>query len=572
MKKVISILLTAIIVLSSLSVFAFAEETKDDLKIAIASDLHYNVPREEIAGPDTELKIDDSIYWYANRRAAMEDESGFIIDEFLRQCAQDDSIEYVLIPGDLADSGRRLVEEHYAVAAKLKAFEEATDKPVFVINGNHDASMNENETSFYDFMEIYADFGWDLAIDTLEGTCSYTADLGDKYRLIALDSCHANYSTEDGMTTAKVNWVCDMAKKATAEGRYPILMMHHNLLDHLPMQRIISRNFIIRNHLVTADRFANAGIKVVYSGHEHCSDAAVHTSSLGNVIYDFATTSLSMYPLQYRVFSFNEDVIKYEARTIDSIDTDALTATVKGYSDEQLALMNEGLNDYAKGFLKEGVEYRLALGFTMEKMGIDEDAIYYDLVNAVVSKLSDFLKAPLYGEGSVSEQMAAYGISIPESDYENGWDLATDLVAAHYAGEEHYSVYSDEVAILLKTVAFLLRDELNLISDKLLNTSSDALIADYGLTSFTPTIDSVGTSVFGSGISAGEYFITALISPLLHKFANDDDGVPDNDGTIGGYGAAQTESKWDNIVANIKAFFDKIKFYFEMFFTILGRA
>ena len=194
MKKFTSILLALIIVLSSVSVAAFAAE-KDDLKIAIASDLHYNVPSEELEGnPGQPLEIDDPIYWYANRRAAMEEESGFIIDEFLRQCAEDDSIEYVLIPGDLADNGRIVPQEHYDVAAKFKAFEEATGKSVFVINGNHDASLNNDDTSFDDFMEIYADFGYDKAIDRLEGTCSYTADLGSKYRLIALDSCHANYS------------------------------------------------------------------------------------------------------------------------------------------------------------------------------------------------------------------------------------------------------------------------------------------------------------------------------------------------------------------------------------------
>ncbi len=563
--------MTVLLVLSSVSVMAVAAD-KDDLKIAIASDLHYNVPREELAGnPSQPFEIDDPIYWYANRRAAMEDESGFIIDEFLRQCAEDDSIEYVLIPGDLADNGRVIVEEHLAVAEKLRAFEEATGKSVFVINGNHDASLNEGDTTFDDFMTIYADFGWTEALDTLNGTCSYTADLGDKYRLIALDSCHANYSTEDGMTTQRVNWVCDMAKKAEKDGRYPILMMHHNLLDHLPMQRIISRNFIIRNHTLTAGKFANAGIKVVFSGHEHCSDGATYTSAAGNVIYDFATTSLSMYPLEYRVFTFNEDEIKYEARTVDSIDLDALTETVKGYSDEQLALMEAGLNAYAKGFLKAGVEYRLALGFSMEKMGIEEDAIYYDLVNAVMGKLNSALETPFYGEGSVSEQMAKYGISIPDSDYENGWDLATELVGAHYAGSEHYSVYSDEVAILLRTVAFLLREELSLLSGDMLTASADALIADNGLTSFKPELKSVGTSVFGQGISPAEYFIVALISPLLHKFANDDDGVDDNFGTLKGYGASAKESKFDNIVAKIKNFFDKIKFYFEMMFSIFTK-
>lgn len=571
MKKIISILLTVVIVLSSLSIAAFAFE-EDDLKIAIASDLHYNVPREELAGnPDQPIQIEDPIYWYANRRAAMDDESGFIIDEFLRQCAEDDSIEYVLLSGDLADNGRVIVEEHLAVAEKLRAFEEATGKDVFVINGNHDASLNEGDTTFEDFMTIYADFGYDKALARQEGTCSYTADLGEKYRLIALDSCHANYSTEDGMTNAKVKWVCAQAEQAVAEGRHPILMMHHNLIDHLPLQRILSRNFIVRNHLVTADKFANAGIKVVFSGHEHCSDAAVQTSSLGNKIYDFATTALSMYPLQYRVFSFNDDEIKYEARTVDSIDYDALTSTIKGYSSEQLELMEEGLNSYAKGFLKKGVEYRLALSLTMEKMGIDEDAIYHDFIKMLIDKLTDSLEAPLYGEGSISEQMKKYGFEIPESEFENAWDLATDLVASHYAGEENYSIYGPEVAILLRTVAFILREELSLLSGNTLTTYADTLVKDSGLNSFKPELMSVGTSVFGGEFSAAEYLIVAIASPLLYKFAYDDDGVNDNNGTLEGYGTITSKSQFENVIENITNFFKKLKFYVDMMFGIFAK-
>lgn len=571
MKKFISILLTVIIVLSSLSIAAFAFE-EDDLKIAIASDLHYNVPREELAGnPDQPIQIEDPIYWYANRRASMDDESGFIIDEFLRQCAEDDSIEYVLLSGDLADNGRVIIEEHLAVAEKLRAFEEATGKDVFVINGNHDASLNEGDTTFEDFMTIYADFGYDKALARQEGTCSYTADLGEKYRLIALDSCHANYSTEDGMTNAKVKWVCAQAEQAVAEGRHPILMMHHNLIDHLPLQRILSRNFIVRNHLVTADKFANAGIKVVFSGHEHCSDAAVQTSSLGNKIYDFATTALSMYPLQYRVFSFNDDEIKYEARTIDSIDYDALTSTIKGYSSEQLELMEAGLNDYAKGFLKKGVEYRLALSLTMEKMGIDEDAIYHDFIKMLIDKLTDSLEAPLYGEGSISEQMKKYGFEIPESDFENGWDLATDLVASHYAGEENYSIYGPEVAILLRTVAFILREELSLLSGNTLTTYADSLVKDSDLNSFKPELMNVGRSVFGGEFSGAEYLIVAIASPLLYKFANDDDGVNDNNGTLEGYGTVTSKSQFENVIENIKNFFKKLVFYVEMMFGIFAK-
>ena len=93
MKKILSVLLSAILLVTSLTVGFTAFAAEDKMSFAVASDLHYNVPREEL-----EATIEgEEIYWYANRRAAMEDESGLIIDEFLRQCAEvinEDVINY----------------------------------------------------------------------------------------------------------------------------------------------------------------------------------------------------------------------------------------------------------------------------------------------------------------------------------------------------------------------------------------------------------------------------------------------------------------------------------------------
>ena len=192
-------------------------------------------------------------------------------------------------------------------------------------------------------------------------------------------------------------------------------------------------------------------------------------------------------------------------------------------------------------------------------------------METVMGKLTSALETPFYGECGIAQQMAKYGITIPESEYVNGWDLATDLVADHYAGEEHYSVYGDEVAILLRTVAFVLREELGLLSGDTLTASADALIADSGLTSFKSELTDIGESVFGPGITPLEYFVVALLSPLLHKFANDDDGVNDNTGILEGYGTVNSKSQFENVIANIKGFFERLKFFAEMIFSIFAK-
>ncbi len=564
MKKIISVFLSLILVFSAVSTGVSAIETEPDLEFAVASDLHYNIPVEQLEG-----EIDDEIYWYANRRAAMESESSWIIDEFLNQCAENDAVDFVLISGDIADNGKVIAQEHYDMAAKFAAFEAKTGKQIYVTVGNHDAGV-DCETELADFKEIYADFGYDKALTIREEDCSYTADLGKKYRLISLDSTAPDKSTADGMSADKMDWVRIQAQQAKEDGRYPILMMHHNLLDHMPLQRLFSQDFIVKFHHSTADLFANWGIKLVFTGHEHCSDAAVYTSSAGNIIYDFATTSLTMYPLQYRTFRLTDSNIIYETQTVDKIDTDSLTAYTAGYDENQIALMNAGLNSYAKGFLKAGVQYRLGRSLTMEKMGIAEDAFYYDLVNTAVGGLNKILNEPLYGEGSIQQLAAEYNIDIPDSRYKNGWDVVTELVAAHYEGEESFDFSSKEVTIFLRLVSLLLKDDLCAVTDEVFLDAANELFKHFGTDTVITDLTKLATNVFG-GVTVAEYFLIALVSPLVYNFAVDSDGVNDNVGMLPGYATVSVEENSYNIIDRIHTTLNNIMKYITMFLQIISK-
>lgn len=552
MKKILAVILVLTFAVTMLVVPTNAAWSVVDTTFAVASDLHYEFQEEEL-----EWFSEDPIFGYANRRAAMENESRYIIDEFLNQCAENDKIEFILIPGDISNEGRAFEEQHVQVAEKFRKFEEKTGKQIYVINGNHDAGKGENEgeASLADFREIYYEFGFSEALATMEGNLSYTADLNEKYRLIAADSCDINRSTGDGMTSDRVDWVIEQAKLSIEEGKFPILMMHHNLLDHMPIQSLISKDFIIRNHLSTAEKFANAGIKVVFTGHEHCSDASTYTSTKGNQITDFATTSLTMYPLQYRVIEMSDETITYEAATVDKIDAENLKDDVIGYTDAHIEEMNKGMNAYAKNFLKNGIEWRLERGFQDEQLGIDKGAFYYDLVRKAVDALNDILNTPLYGEGGVQEMALEKGIIIPNSDYVDGWDVATELVAAHYSGEENYPLMETDVTILLRTMCLILDTELAMLTEEELMAAATALTALYGT---TPPDELAAKLKLDLGYSHGaQSFLLALASPLLDSFANDDN-VPDNNGSIKGYGRTGSADGFINIAGEIEFSFAKL--------------
>ena len=551
MKKLVALLLILSLVCTFFVVPTSAAWSIVDTSFAVASDLHYELQE------DLEWFSEDPIFGYANRRAAMENESRYIIDEFLNQCAKNDKIEFILIPGDISNEGRAVKQQHLEIVEKFREFEEETGKQIYVINGNHDAGKGENEgeTSLAEFREIYYEFGFQEALSTMEGNLSYTADLNEKYRLIASDSCDINRSTGDGMTEDRVEWVLNEAEKAVEEGKNPILMMHHNLLDHMPVQSVLSKDFIIRNHLATAEKFANAGIKVVFTGHEHCSDANTFTSTKGKQITDFATTALTMYPLQYRIMELSDESIYYDIATIERIDTENLKDDVVGYTDAHIEEMNKGMNAYAKKFLKNGVEWRLERGFQDEQLGIDKGAFYYDLVRKAVDALNDILNTPLYGEGGVQEMALEKGIIIPDSDYVDGWDVATELVAAHYAGEENYPLMEKDVTILLRTMCLILDTELAMITEEELMSAATAITALYGT---TPPDELAEKLKLDLGYSHGaQSFLLALASPLLDSFANDDN-VPDNKGVLKGYARISSADSFINIAGELDFSFAKL--------------
>ncbi len=565
MKKMLSVVLAITLIFTSVSVIASAKSDMD-MGFAVAADLHIMVPEEELP-----VNTDNPLYPHANNRTALQNESSFILRRFLEQCAEDDDVEFVLVPGDLGNDGRFWIDQHELVAQIFREFEEKSGKQIYVINGNHDINDNPIYTNLHEFKEIYAEFGYDKALETRENDASYTADLGKKYRLIALDSCDYSKSTGDGLTEEKIRWALNMADKAQDEGRYPILMMHHNLLEHMPIQSVINKNFIVGNHKSVADRFANHGIKIVLTGHEHCSDATSYTSTQGNVITDFANTSLSMYPIEYRIFKLSQNEIKYTAKEVQGIDTKALSETVKGYTPEMLEAMDADLNAYAKGFQKESVKVLIKRTLSDEKIGIEPGAVYYDLVRNVLDKLLDVLEIPLYGEGSLKELGAKYGIDIPDSTYENGWDVASEIVCSHYAGEESRTYESVEVVIFLRTVAIALREEFKLISGEEFEGAATELLQALGTESHTDMINAIGEYVYGE-VNAGEYFILALVSPIILGFVYDDDRVNDNNGYLTGYGKLDTADKLTNIGNNLTSYLDKLFNYLLNFTSFIQKA
>lgn len=522
MKKILCILLSAVLAVSVFGIAAYAQE--DVTGFAVANDIHYVHPLEN---------VDDYVIantFNSNENGnAYQHESGFIIDEFLRQCAENDECEFILIPGDLATYGRDYPEDHMALANKFATFEKETGKQVYVINGNHDNGADDlvNSTKF---REIYHEFGYDKAFSIDESCCSYAVNINDKYGLIALDSCDENYSLASGVDLARVNWVREQAQAIKESGREPIMIMHHNLLEHSPLQLITQDKYIVSFPRTFASIFADCGIKLVFTGHTHLTDVTSLTTPAGNTIYDFCTAALSEYPMQYRFIEMTDEEISYEMKTIQKIDTDALTAIVSGYTQEQIDAMSTDFPAYAKSSEKARTENRL-------KAEVAETS----------TELAEIFDLPLYGENSLSKKAAEYNITVPESDYENIWDMGGEIYLNFMSGNKIFGSESNEVKILLAAVNYAIRS----IPAEKIDSEKDIAQA---ITKFL-------TSVFGAATPIEKAAVNA-IAPLIDAYASDTDGVDNIAGTIPGYSPEEPEGIIDIISDILNKVIEYIKSIF----------
>lgn len=559
MKKVISVLLTMIMLFGTVCIFANAKETSaPECKFAFATDLHYVHPLSNAK----ERMLDLYPELCMGSRNNLQSESGFIIDEFLKQCAEDDDCEFILISGDLVTYGRERTSDHIELAQKFREFEKSTGKQIYVINGNHDNGLGYS-TDHNKFVEIYYEFGYDTAYSVDSSCCSYATELNDEYILIALDTLDEQYMLASGVDYSRLKWVkeqCDYAKKT---GKYPIVMMHHNLLEHQPLQAIVNGRFIVNYPKSIATMFADWGIRFVLTGHTHTNDVSVFTTPLGNKVYEFCNSALNTYPLEYKTFKFSEDVISYETKGLENIDADALTSVItSGYSEHELDLIYNDFKQFAKEYNIGNNMAAIKRGITPEYLGFDKNSLLYDNVKKITDALAPLTNMPLYGENGVKSIAEEYGISIPDTSYNTVYDIAERLYIDVLTGNRHYEFDSPEMSVIIATIETAINISYGTSNSEMLYKIAKDIMEDRR----------VNLSV--KVTSSAEYLALAIVSPYLYEYINSTDGIDNRNGEIPGY--ASSETRTDNIAAAIKTVYETLTLYVKMisdfmlrFFTVL---
>lgn len=570
LKKSLSIILSLTLVLCSCLVLtASAKNDSDKFGFAVASDTHYVHPVKQ-AG--TTLADEGWVTTFNSESESLTNQSGFIIDEFLKDCEENPKCQFVLITGDLATHGRDYVSEHEAVAAKFRKFEKETGKQVYVINGNHD-NAKDMPVDHKKFTEIYHEFGYDEALSTDEGTCSYSANLNDEYTLVALDTCDERYRVVPNNDITRMDWAVKQIKAAKKQGKKVIMIMHHNLLEHNPFQKLNEKNYVVNTPYSFAGLLADLGVKLVFSGHTHCNNVKSYTSFLGNTIYDFSMSSLGNFPAEYKYFNVTDSKISYETKKINHIDADKLAEVCKGFSNEALEMMKNNLQTYTWSMSYREYSEDLRENISPETLGVEESSALYAKLKPVTDTIKEMSDTPIYGKGGIQEQAAAYGLEIPDSEYKTLNDAMTLAMLRCKIGDKRYNLNSNDFTVLIRLLAFTVRKSIAATADSDILSDANEILGNLGYKgSVADNMLRDFSEKYGFA-TPEEKEALAIAYGLWGGYFSDVDGVENRDGAIPGYAVKEANENQFIVMAKklFKFVIDLLNKIIISFYPVFGK-
>ena len=273
-------------------------------KIVVLSDPHVMAPQ---------LLVSDGTAWqnFLNNSRKLEDCSRELFDELMTRIADDIKPELLLITGDMAKDGERLSHEY--VVAKLDELR-AKGIQTLVIPGNHDRGANDNAV-YYDgdnttpaevcsdqmFATLYAQYGYGDSSERDPLSLSYACEPIRGLVIIGIDS-----GTGGSVTAATLQWVCQQAAKAQADGKWVMAMMHHPLEPHFLEADKFINTVAVTDYENVRNQLADAGISILFTGHFHTSDILKdYNADITKEIYDISTGSLASFPCDYRILTLD---------------------------------------------------------------------------------------------------------------------------------------------------------------------------------------------------------------------------------------------------------------------------
>jgi 3',5'-cyclic AMP phosphodiesterase CpdA len=336
-----------------------------DVKFIVFSDPHYYDP-----GLGTEGYAFEE---YLKKDRKLLRESSEILRESLN-LIQNESADFVIIPGDLTKDGTRLSHTEFG---KFLADIEKTGKEVFVVPGNHDISNPESygyedslevkheNVSPSGFSDIYSEFGYDEAIYKDPHSLTYIVEPLEGLWLFAMDACRyeENQEGHHPVTGGRFNeeslrWIENMLGLAQKTNKSVIGFMHHGVLEHYKKKSKFFGEYVVEDFRNVSSMFAAHGMRMVFTGHYHAQDIAMKSFSEDNFIFDIQTGSLVTYPCPVRTVEIKKNTAIIQSKYIRSIPSN-----------------RENFDSFAKDYVWSGIEGIAKSALIDFKLDEDEAAL-----------------------------------------------------------------------------------------------------------------------------------------------------------------------------------------------------
>lgn len=251
-----------------------------------------------------------------------------VLDDVMKEAP-----DLLLIAGDITNHGEK--QSHLGFIEKIRPLQ-ARGTRIFVVPGNHDIHIPDAKSyrgdkpvpvesiSKEDFATLYASCGYAGALKRDSASLSYLAEINESTWLLCFDTNRYAEHTTSSITGGRIlpetmAWALDILREAKEKGIVVLGMMHHGLVEHMPYQAAFFPRYLVDDWQKNADLLADAGLKVVFTGHFHANDITMRTASSGNAIYDVETGSLAQYPFAYRIMELHHHALSIESRFVTSV-------------------------------------------------------------------------------------------------------------------------------------------------------------------------------------------------------------------------------------------------------------
>lgn len=274
-------------------------------------------------------------------------DSDLVIRAGFDMLCQDTSTDIVVLAGDTTRDGE--LNSHEEFIEMLRDLKKR-GKRVYVITATHDfrdggvadGYDGDNKITVpavedrHDLWDMYYEFGPNEAIATHPESMSYVVQLAPGYRLFALnDDTNGKPEGErgSGFSDDCMEWILAQLKDAQENDQYVIAMTHHPMIAPSPFYAIIGKGDMQRNHEITREIFADAGLHCMLTGHTHIHDISVITSKKGNKFYDVACGALLGCPPTMRNVTFDPANAKIDVETVMIKDVPGIDTNGKPFDE-----------------------------------------------------------------------------------------------------------------------------------------------------------------------------------------------------------------------------------------------